>query len=62
MSSICSDGCNKGIQLIFLLLELLDEALDSSLSEAFALSSLTVAHEAVHNAQAGIITRGGACD
>ncbi len=62
MSSIRSDGCDKGIQLIFLLFQLLDKTLNSSLSKAFTLSSLTVAHQAMHNAQAGIITCGSVRD
>ncbi len=55
MSSICSDGRYERIQLIFLLLQLLDKTLNRSFSKAFALSSLSVAHQAMHNAQAGII-------
>lgn len=62
MSSICSDCCDEGIQLILLLLQLLDKALDGSFSKAFALSSLPVAHQAMHNAQAGIITCGSVRD
>lgn len=62
MCPVRSDSRDQGIQLIFLLLQLLDETLDGSLGKAFALSSLSVAHQAVHNAQAGIVTRGSVRD
>lgn len=62
MRSIRSDGCDKGIQLIFFLLQLLDKTLNGPFCEALALPSLSVAHEAVHDAQAGVIARGGVCD
>lgn len=62
MSSVGGDGRDEGIQLVFLLLQLFDQTFDGSLGEALALASLSVAHEAVHNAQAGIVTRGSVCD
>lgn len=62
MSSVGGDGRDEGIQLVFLLLQLFYQTFDGSLGEALALASLSVAHEAVHNAQAGIIARGSVCD
>lgn len=62
MSAICGDGRDEGIQLVLLLFQLLYQTLNGSLGEALALASLSVAHEAVHNAQAGIVTRRSVCD
>lgn len=62
MSSVGGDCCDEGIKLVLFLLQLLDKTLDGSLGEAFALSSLPVAHQAVHNAQTGIVTCGSVRD
>ena len=53
--AIRGDGCDKGVQLILLLLQFLNQALDGSLSKCLAFTSLPMAHQAVHDAQAGII-------
>lgn len=62
MSPVGCDGSYEGIQLVFLLFQLLNQTLNGSLGETLTLASLSVAHEAVHNAQAGVITRGSVCD
>ena len=48
------DGRDQRVQLVPLLLELLDEGLDGPLGEGLALPALPVAHEAVHDGQAGV--------
>jgi len=55
MGSICGDGCDERIQLIFLLLQFLHQALDGPLGKRLTLATLSVAHQAVHDAQAGIV-------
>lgn len=59
MDAVGGDGCDERVQLILLLLQFLDEALDGPLGEALVLAALSVAHEAVHDAEAGIVTAGG---
>ncbi len=55
MDTIGGDGSDEWVQLILLLLQLLHQALDGTLGEALILSTLPVAHEAVDDAEAGII-------
>lgn len=59
MDAVGGDGGDERVQLILLLLQFLDQALDGPLGEAFVLAALSVAHEAVHDAEAGIVTAGG---
>lgn len=55
MGSIGGNGSNEGVQLIFFLFQLFHQTLDGPFGKGFALTSLSVAHQAVHNAQAGVI-------
>lgn len=55
MGSIGGNGSNEGVQLVFFLFQLFHQALDGPLGKGFTLPSLSVAHQAVHNAQAGVI-------
>lgn len=57
VSSIGGNGSNEGVELVLFLFQLLHQTLDGSLGKGFALTSLSVAHQAVHNAQAGVIAR-----
>lgn len=59
MHSVGGDGGDERVQLVLLLLELLHQALDGTLGETLILATLPVAHEAVHDAQAGIVAVGG---
>lgn len=58
MDSVGGDGGNEGVQLVLLLLQFLDQALDGTLGEAFVFAALPVAHETVHDTEAGVITVG----
>ncbi len=58
MDSVGSDGGDEGVQLVLLLLQFLDQALDGTLGEALVFAALPVAHEAVHDTEAGVITVG----
>ena len=58
MRPVGGDGGDQAVQFITLLLQLLHQALDGSLGEALALPTLSVAHEAMHDAEAGIGRRG----
>lgn len=62
MRSVGGDGRDESVQLIFLLLQLLHKALDRSLREGLALSALSVTHQTVHDAKAGIVARRGVRD
>lgn len=55
MSPVGSDCCDEGVELVFLLFQLFHQALNGSLGKRLALTSLSVTHQAVHNAQAGIV-------
>lgn len=55
---IGGDSCDEGVKLIFFLLQLLHQALDGPLGKSLALTALSVTHQTVHNAQAGIIACG----
>lgn len=52
---IGSDSRDEGVELVFLLLQLFHQALDGPLGKRLALTALSVTHQAVHNAQAGIV-------
>lgn len=54
MSAVGGDGGDEAVQLIPLLLQLLHQTLDGALGKTLALPALTMAHEAVHDAQTGI--------
>lgn len=58
MDPVGGDGGDEGVQLVLLLLQLLHQALDGPLGEALVLSALPVAHEAVDDAEAGVIAAG----
>ncbi len=58
MDSVGGDGGDEGVQLVLLLLQFLDQALDGTLGEALVFTALPVAHEAVHDTEAGVITVG----
>lgn len=58
MDSVGGDGSDEGVQLVLLLLQFLDQALDGTLGEALVFAALPVAHEAVHDTEAGVITVG----
>lgn len=65
LAGVCSVGGNRGderVQLILLLLQLLHQTLDRPLGEGLALPTLAVTHEAVDDAQARVVTGGGAGD
>ena len=54
---VCSaggDGCNKTVQFITLLFQFFHQALDGPLGKGLALATLTMAHQAVNNAEARI--------
>lgn len=55
MDTIGGDGSDERVQLVLLLLQLLHQTLDGALSKALVLPALPVAHEAVDDAEAGII-------
>lgn len=55
MGSVGGDGSDEGVELVFLLLQLFHQALDGAFGKGFALASLPVAHQAVHNAQARVV-------
>lgn len=55
VDAIGGDGSDERVQLVLLLLKLLDQALDGPLGEALILAALTVAHEAVDDAEAGVV-------
>jgi hypothetical protein len=54
------DCRDERVQLISLLLQLLHQRLDCPLAKCFRLASLSVAHETVHDGEAGIGRGGGA--
>lgn len=58
MHAVGCDGGDERVQLVLLLLQLLHQALDGPLGEALVLPALPVAHEAVHDAEAGVIAAG----
>lgn len=58
MGTIGCDSCDEGVKLIFFLLQLFHQALDGSLGKGLALTTLSVTHQAVHNAQACIVAGG----
>lgn len=62
VGAVCSDGCDEGVQLVFLLLQLLHQALDGPFGKRLALATLPMTHQAVHDAQAGIVAGGCAAD
>lgn len=55
MGPIGGDGCDEGVELVFFLLQLFHQALDGPLGKRLALTALSVTHQAVHDAQAGVI-------
>lgn len=55
MGPVGGDSSDERVQLILLLLQLFHQALDGPLGKGFALTTLPVAHQAVHDAQAGVI-------
>lgn len=55
MSAVGGDSCDEGVKLVFFFLQFLHQALDGPLGKCLTFSPLSVAHEAVHNAQAGIV-------
>lgn len=55
MSPVGGDGCDEGVKLVFLLFQLFHQALDGPLGKRLALTTLPVTHQAVHDAQAGIV-------
>lgn len=55
VDAVGGDGGDERVQLILLLLQLLHQALDRPLGEAFILTALSVAHEAVDDTEAGVI-------
>lgn len=59
VNSVGGDGGDERVQLVLLLLQLLYQALYGTLGKALVLTALSVAHEAVHDAQAGIVAVGG---
>lgn len=59
MDSIGGYCGDEGVQLVLLLLQLLHQTLDRPLSEALVLSTLTVAHQAVDDAETGVSAAGG---
>lgn len=58
MDAVGGDGGDEGVQLVLLLLQLLHQALDGALGEAFVLAALPVTHEAVDDAEAGVVAAG----
>lgn len=59
VNAVGGDGSDERVQLVLLLLQLLHQTLDGSLGEALILPPLTMAHQTVNNAQAGIVAVGG---
>lgn len=57
MGSIGGNGRDEGVELVFFLLEFLHQALDGPLCERLALAALPVTHQAVHDAQTGVVAR-----
>lgn len=55
MDTIGGNGSDERVQLVLLLLQLFYQALDGTLGKALVLSALPMAHEAVDDAEAGII-------
>lgn len=55
MSSVGGDGSDERVKFILLLFQLFHQALDGSFGERLALAALPVAHQAVHDAQAGVV-------
>lgn len=55
MGPVGGNSCYKRVQLVFFLLQLFHQAFYGPLGEGLALTTLSVAHQAVHNAQAGIV-------
>lgn len=55
MDAVGGDGSDEGVQLVLLLLQLLHQALDGSFGEAFVFAPLPVTHEAVDDAEAGVV-------
>lgn len=55
VSPIGGDSCNERVKFVFFLLQLLHQALDGALGKRLALAALPVTHEAVYNAEAGIV-------
>lgn len=55
MGSIGGDSCDEGVKLVFFLFQLFHQTLDGPFGERLALTTLPVTHQAVHNAQAGIV-------
>lgn len=58
MGPVGGDGRDEGVELVFFLLQLFHQALDGSLGERLALAALSVTHQAVHDAQTGVIAGG----
>lgn len=54
MRTIRGDGRDERVQLIALLLQLLDQRFDGALRETLAFAALPMAHQRVHDRQAGI--------
>ena len=55
MGPVGGDGRDERVQFVFFLLQLFHQALDGSLGESLALAALPVTHQAVHDAQAGVV-------
>jgi len=55
MGPVGGDSSDEGVKLILFLLQFLHQALNGPLGKRLALTTLSVTHQAVHNAQAGII-------
>lgn len=55
MSPVGGDSRDERVELIFFLLQLFHQALDGPLGKGFALATLPVTHQAVHDAQACIV-------
>lgn len=58
MGPVGGDGRDEGVKLVFFLLQLFHQALDGSLGERLALATLSVTHQAVHDAQTGVVAGG----
>lgn len=58
MGPVGGDSSDEGVKLVFLLLQLFHQALDGPLGKRLALATLSVTHQAVHNAQAGVVAGG----
>ena len=55
MDAVGGDGGDERVQLVLLLLQFLHQTLDGAFGEAFVFRSLPVAHQAVDDAEAGVI-------